>query len=297
LVVIIGLFNGFVPAGMALLVATIPPRRLGTAMALAQTGALVGQTLGPAAGALLAAFVYQQIWLFGISGGLMIAGGVLVSLFVREVKHVAPGRWRLDWIGSLRELLAVPQLAPLYLLSFMFAALWFGNVTIISVFMLQLLAAHPAGVGTQAFWLGAAAMGLAISSVIMMPIWGRVLDRLGPTRVLTFAAAAAAVTHLPLLVLETPLQLVLARVVFGVTVTPMLLSVVQLLRRYAPKGMDARAIAYSSSAQFMGMGLAPFAAGLIGPVMGLQSYFALSIAAMLAALMFWLRRVSAPDKR
>jgi MFS transporter, DHA1 family, multidrug resistance protein len=293
LVVVIGLFNGFTPAGMALLVANTPPRRVGTAMAFAQTGGLVGQTLGPAAGAVLAALIERQLWLFWISGGLMIAGGLLVFLLVQEVKQRAPGPWRLDWVGSLRELLVVPQLAPLYLLSFMFAALWFGNVTIISVYMLQLLAAHPAGVGNEAFWLGAAAMGLAVSSVVVMPLWGRVLDRYGPERVLTFAAAAAAVTHVPLLLLETPLQLVLARVAFGVTVAPMLLSVIQLLRRYAPKGMDARAISYSSSSQFIGMGLAPFIAGLIGPVMGLRAYFALSIALMLAILIFWLRRSGA----
>jgi MFS family permease len=238
----------------------------------------------------LAAAIDRQHWMFWISGGLMISGGMLVMLFVREVKQLAPGRWRLDWIGSLRELLTVPQLAPLYLLSFMFAALWFGNVTIISVFMLQLIAGQPETPGGEALWVGAAAMGLAVSSVIAMPIWGRVLDRIGPTRVLTFAGAAAAVTHLPLLVLQTPLQLVLARVALGLSVAPMLLAVVQLLKAHAPPGMDARAISYGSAAQFMGMGVAPFVAGLMGPVIGLRAYFALSIAVMVAILAFWLRR-------
>jgi MFS family permease len=228
--------------------------------------------------------------MFWMSGGLMISGGMLVLFFVREVKQVAAGPWRLDWIGSLRQLLVVPQLTPLYLMSFMFAALWFGNVTIISVFMLQLLALQPATAGTEAFWVGAAAMALAVSSVVAMPIWGRFLDRIGPARVLTFAGAAAAITHLPLLVLETPLQLVLARVALGLSVAPMLLAVIQLLKAHAPAGMDARAISYASAAQFVGMGVAPFVAGLIGPAIGLRAYFALSIAVMVAILMFWLRR-------
>ena len=57
------------------------------------------------------------------------------------------------------------------------AALYAGNVAIVSVYAMQLLAAQHAAPGTEAFWLGAAAMGLAISSVVALPLWGRVLDR------------------------------------------------------------------------------------------------------------------------
>jgi hypothetical protein len=53
--------------------------------------------------------------------------------------------------------------------------------------------------------------------------------------------------------------------------------------------MDARAISYASSFQFFAMGLAPFAAGLIGPALGLRAYFALTIVLMLGGLMLWLR--------
>ncbi|MBI1989877.1 MAG: hypothetical protein HYS65_09110 [Betaproteobacteria bacterium] len=56
--------------------------------------------------------------------------------------------------------------------------------------------------------------------------------------------------------------------------------------------MDARAISYSSSFQFFAMGLAPFCAGLIGPVLGLRAYFALTSALMLGGLALWLRRGS-----
>ena len=48
LFMLVGFFNGFIPAGMALLVANTPPQRTGSALSLAQTGALVGQTMGPA---------------------------------------------------------------------------------------------------------------------------------------------------------------------------------------------------------------------------------------------------------
>jgi hypothetical protein len=37
------------------------------------------------------------------------------------------------------------------------------------------------------------------------------------------------------------------------------------------------------------MGIAPFAAGLIGPLLGLRVYFALTIVAMIGGLVLWLR--------
>lgn len=289
LFMLVGFFNGFTPAGMALLVANTPPQRLGSVLSLAQTGSLVGQTLGPALGAVLAALIDRLHWLFWISGGLMLSGGALVVLFVREVKQVVTGPWRPHWVGSLRELLAVRRIGTLFLLGFLFQVMWSGNVAIVSIYVLQLLAAQPAGAGAEAFWVGAAAMGLAVASLVAMPLWGRVLDRFGPARVLAFAAAAAALTHLPLLVLQTPLQLVLARVAFGLTGAVMQPAIIQLLRIHAPAGMDARAISYSSSFQFFAMGLAPFCAGLIGPVLGLRAYFALTVVLMLGGLALWLR--------
>lgn len=183
----------------------------------------------------------------------------------------------------------MPRLGTLFLLSFLFQVMWSGNIAIISIYVLQLLATQPADAGTEAFWVGAAAMGLAVSSLIAMPVWGRVLDRFGPAPVLVFATAAAALTHLPLLVLQTPLQLVLARVAFGLTGAVMQPAIIQLLRIHAPAGMDARAISYSSSFQFFAMGLAPFCAGLIGPALGLRAYFALTVVLMLGGLALWLR--------
>jgi MFS family permease len=118
--------------------------------------------------------------------------------------------------------------------------------------------------------------------------------------VLAFTAAATVVTHLPLLVLETPLQLVIARAAFGLTAAGMPTAIFALLRLHAPPGMDARAISYASAFQFFAMGMAPFTAGLVGPALGLRAYFALTILLMLGGLVLWLRtgdRATKPSRR
>ncbi len=290
LFMLVGIFNGANPAINALLVANTPPRRIGSALALTQSGSLVGQTIGPAVGALLAVMIAREHWMFWISGGLLLFGGLLVLCFVHEIKHRASGPWRFDWVGDLRKLVAVPRIGPLYLLCFMFAALWGGNVTIVSIYALQLLAAHPVGASSEAYWVGAAAMGLSVSGVIALPLWGRLLDRHDPARVLTYTTAAALLANIPLLVLQTPSQLVLARVVFGLAASGMSPAIIRLLKDHAPRGMDARAFSYASSFQFIAGGLAPFCAGLIGLAFGLRAYFALTIVLTLSGLIMWVRR-------
>jgi MFS family permease len=107
--------------------------------------------------------------------------------------------------------------------------------------------------------------------------------------VLVYTCAAAAITHVPLLFLQTPLQLVLARIAFGLGSAGMQAAIIYLIRIESPKGMDARALSYSTAFQFFGMGLAPFAAGLIGPLLGMRAYFGLLVVLMAAGLVLWLR--------
>lgn len=297
LFMLIAVFNGFTPAGVALLVANTPPHRIGGVVALAQTGGLVGQALGPALGAMLIAMLDHQHRVFWISAAFMLCGGALVACFVGEVKQRAAGRWRARWVGGLRDLLAVPRIGLLYLLGFLFMIMWYGSVTVITVFVLQLLEAQGADASGEVFWVGASAMAMAIATVVALPLWGRALDRMGPGRVLVFAVVATIVTHLPLLFIETPLQLVLARAAFGLTAAAMPTAIVQLIKMHAPAGMDARAISYSTAFQFFAMGVAPFAAGLIGPALGLRVYFALTILAMSGGLALWLRAVRPGQQR
>jgi MFS family permease len=160
--------------------------------------------------------------------------------------------------------------------------------------VLQLLPDDPASVAREAYWVGAVAVALGTSGLIAMPLWGRLLDRHDPKRVLAFATAAAAVTHLPLLVIDTPLQLVIARVAFGIGAAAMQPAIVRLLKEHAPRGMDARAISYGSSFQFIAMGLAPFIAGIVGPAFGLRVYFALTIVLTVGALAYWVRSGRTP---
>lgn len=294
---LVGFFNGGTMSSQALIVANTPPSRIGRALSRLQAANLMGQTSGPAVGMLLVAMVDKPHWLFWVSGGVLLSAGLLVMALVREVKQLTPGRWRPQWIGSLRELVAVPRIGLLYFLGFVFAWLAAGNITILSVFVMNLNGGASTAAASHAFWAGAVAIGYALSSAIALTLWGRVLDRHDPRKVLLFSTAAAGITQLPLLFLQTPLQLTLTRIAFGLAASLMLPAIVRLLRSHAPKGMDARAISYAASFQFIAMGIAPFTAGLIGPLLGLRAYFALTAVLTFVAFGLWLRSETLGQRR
>ena len=132
-------------------------------------------------------------------------------------------------------------------------------------------------------------MALAIAGVVALPIWGRMLDRSDAARILAFATAGAVLSTLLLVILQTPRQLVISRVIFGFAAAGMQPAIMQLLKEHAPVGMDARAISYAASFQFIAAGLAPFTADLIGPTLGLRCYFALAAALVGGGLLLLLR--------
>ena len=142
-----------------------------------------------------------------------------------------------------------------------FAMLWHGSMPVIAIYMLRLLERHPSG--AEAYWVGAAALGLGVASVIALPVWGRLLDRYGPSRVLAVVGGRVG-RHAP----AAPRARHAARsscwraCAYGLCGAAMQPAILQLMRIHAPKGMDARAISYSTSFQCLAMGLAPFVAGL-----------------------------------
>lgn len=296
LLVCVGAFNGYTPAGVALLVANTPPDRIGRVISLAQTGGFVGMAAGPVLGAALAARADPIHQLFWVASALMVGGGLMVAAWGRETKLATRGAWRVDWLGGLLELLRVPRIGALLLFSFLFALMWHGSVTNMTLFTIDLVSSGGAGAADEAAWVGVVAAALAVSMMIAMPVWGYVIDRIGARRVLSMSAVAAVITHLPLLVLDTPLQLAAARAAFGLTAAAMPTAIFQLIKQWAPPGLDARAIAYATAFHFLARACAPFIAGLIAPRLGLRTYFALTIVLMIVGLIVWKNSGTARSK-
>lgn len=289
---LVGACNGFIPACVALQATSTPLRRMGSALSMLQVGAQAGNIIGPLAGAFLAGRLPTYRALFWIPAAGLLSAGALALFLMREVKRKVSGPLRLHLIEDAARLSRVPGMRALLLLNFLFHFTVYGSTPVVSILTLQMLeGGAPAGALSVEGWVGAVAMTIYISSLVSLPVWGWLLDRYDPPRMLAVVAATAFVGSLPLTIVQTPLQLAAARLFFGLCAAGLQPAVMRMIKLNAPPGMNARALYFGTMFQMLGNGLGPLAAGVIGPFFGLRAFFIVNTALMGAGLATWLLRL------
>lgn len=290
---LMGTTNGFIPATNALILTNTPARSMGRAISLVQTGTLIGGAVGPAVGALIASLLPAYRYLFWVGGMLLVAPGLLTLFFARE-RHERPEQpFRLHLIRDFAVIRRIPHISGLLYITFVFTFTFLGSATIISVFTLELLEHGGVQAGARVdFWIGAVTVAFTVSSAIVVPMWGRLLDRFGARRLLAFSLMAATIGSLPTIVAQTPLQLALARCCLGLLAIGVGPASLAMVRHCSPRGMESRVLSYAAACGALGIGGGPFIAGQIGPLFGLRTYFALNSLLILIGLLIWLRALA-----
>jgi MFS transporter, DHA1 family, multidrug resistance protein len=287
---LLGTTNGFNPACHALAVTTTPPKRMGSVLSLVQTGALLGGTVGPAIGALMAGFLPSYRSLYTASGMFSLAAGAVALLLVKEqfVRPTAPLQFHL--VKDARSIARLPNLFVLFSLYTVYTLSFNGSVAIASVYTLQMLPNHGIGDSHNTnFWVGAVSMALPIGSAFAVPVWGRCLDRFSAPRVLMASLLLGALAVLPVMFAQTPLQLVIARFVFGAFAVGTGPAAITQVKQRSPPGMESRVLAYLTAFGMLGLGIGPFMAGQVGPLLGLRTYWGLNGLLLIVCLVSWYR--------
>ena len=285
-----GLANGFVPAGHALVATNTPSNQIGGAHALTQAGASTGTLLGPMIGATLIGVLASLNSLFMFTAVAMLTAALLALCVVHE-HHVRPRQaLRFDLRADLKRLSAVPELKLLYFLQALFSFTVFGAVAIVSMYTMQLLERHPGfgGIRTET-WVAITAMGFTLVSIVVLPLWGTVLNRTDPRRVLGILLAGACLTSVLVALVRNPLELALARLLFALFIAGFPPTLIRMVRDRAPHGMEGRTLSYGTAIQQLGSATAPLIAGALAPFVGLRGFFCLASGLILLGWILWLR--------
>jgi MFS family permease len=285
---LLGTTNGFNPACHALAVTTTPPARMGSVLSLVQTGALLGGTLGPAMGAVIAGFLPSYRSLYVASGVFSVAAGLMALALCQErfVRPEAPLRFHLA--RDARLVSRLPNVAVLFGVYLVYTLSFNGSVAIVSVYMLEMLPGR--GIGDPHLtntWIGAVSMALPIGSALAVPVWGRMLDRFGGPRVLAASLLLGMLAVAPVVLARTPLVLAGARFFFGAFAVGIGPAAITLIKHRSPPGMESRVLAYLTAFGMLGLGTGPFIAGQIGPWLGLRAFFVFNGLLLLTCLVAW----------
>lgn len=289
---LLGTTNGFIPATQALIATNTPRHALGRSLSLVQTGQLFGGAVGPAVGAALAPLLPDYRYLLFVSSGLLLTAGTIALVMARERHERPAGPFELHVFRDIAQVWRIPSLKLLYFIQFTYTFTYLGSNSIISVFTLEVLEDNGITGGAAVdYWVGAVALALTVSSAAAVPLWGRLIDRFGPRRMLVLGLAVGTLASWPVVVVQTPWQLVAARLLLGLMAVGVGPAGLALVRHNAPRGMEARVMAYGAAFGMLGIGGGPFIAGQIGPLLGLRAFFALNTVILLVALLLWMRHM------
>lgn len=280
-----GTISGFNPASIALISGTTPKNRMGFAMGLMQSGSVAGTILGPLIGGLLADWIgFRPI--FYVVGVLLFVASLLAMFLVKETfnRQEAAHVPQISVMEGLKELAKVPQLPALFGVTFL---LQFAMISPMSLLPLYVEKLHGTAVNI-AFWAGLVSAVTGLSNMIASPFLGKLSDKVGAHRILTFALIGAALFLIPQAFVTSVWQLIVVRFLMGVFMGGLLPSVNALIRAYTPDGKESRAFGFNSSTLALGNMLGAVIGGFLAGFIGIEGLFILS-GAFLIVNTVWVR--------
>jgi len=267
-----GIFTGFSSAATALVATQVPEERLGYALGWLSTAQLSGSLIGPLLGGLLADALHQNYRaVFLLTAVVTLGATLLCGLFLHE--HVDParrgtGRARASFLAQVREILAHPNLAPMFVVVLLAQICALGVAPVVPLFIRSMVDAH--WVATAA---GAGVAMTGIAGVIAAPFLGRRSDRLGYRRVLLISLAGAGAFTLPQSLAGTLWVFLALRFGVGLFLGGIMPTANALIGRMFDAEQRGRAYGITSSAQFLGMAVGPLVGAQIMAHFGFHAVF------------------------
>jgi MFS family permease len=301
-----GLLGGYASGSTILVAAQTPREHSAWALGVLSTGVLAGGVVGPLLGGVAPGIV-------GVRTSFLVAGGVIFVAFLattfglREERSprradraaaggagsaagTAPGG------AAARERFwaTLPERRRVLVLLATAGLLLFATMSlepIVTVFVGEL---EP-GTGHAPALSGVVMAVGALGSILAAPRLGRLGDRVGHARIVTWCLLAAAAAMVLQAAAQDVWQLAVLRFAAGVALGGLLPAITASIRHAVPEGAIGRVLGLSVSAQFAGQVAGPLAGGVIAGALGMRAVFVLTAGVLVAGAL--LSRVGVGRRR
>lgn len=272
-----GCFSGFIAPAMTLVSLQAPADRQGRIAGLLHTSVLAGNIVGPALGGEVGdLFSYRAAFLFCAALSLvalvLVHFGVLEPAAARRTATGSPGR-----SATLRHALAEARsfLAPGPLRTMVggvFAVRVGGALPepVLALFVGTLAGASADHAGRVS---GIVFTAVALATLVVAPVWGRLGDERGHVRLLVVCAVAAALALLPQACVGHVAQLFALRFATGVFLAGVLPSAYGQAARLSSEERRGAANGFMFAAIGLANAIGPLLGGAISAWFGLRAVF------------------------
>ena len=278
-----GTISGFVPAGNTLMSTNTPREKIGFALGTMQAGSLAGAIFGPVVGGLFVSFLPFH-YAFLISGGICACVSVLMFFYIKEMNKPKRDQNKIGFFEGFRLAFGHKPLPTVFIASTMMQFAVIGTNAFLSIFVSEM----PLGHLDLAFYITLATTVTGVNSVIAAPLFGRVIDRFGPEKLVSYAFAAGGFFLLLQSISHSYGMLLCGRFLFGLALGGLAPSINSLVAKYSICGMESSVFSYNTSFISIGMMSGPWLGGLIAGGTSTAGLFAVCGCALLFNSL-WLR--------
>ncbi|EHN59762.1 MFS transporter [Oenococcus kitaharae] len=270
-----GAFSGYINNATALLAGITSEDHRGHALGMLATGGVSGTLVGPLIGGVIAEFWGYRLS-FYIIGFCMFAITILTLIFVKENFHANTSSKQL---GILQTIKSIPH--PKYILAIMITTMFIQVAVTTITPIISLIIGHmmtsSSGVSLMS---GIVAAAPGIATLIVAERFGRLIDHVGPYKVLIFGLIFAMICFIPMGFARSVWLLAFLRFLVGISDAALLPSV-QTAMAQVPKEIYGRVFSYSQSFEASGDIVGPMLGSFFANQFGYSSIFFAAAAVML----------------
>lgn len=249
-----GVFSGYISNANALIASETPKAQAGKAMGTIVTGSTAGGLLGPLLGGTLAG-IFSYRMTFFITAGILMLVFFLSWFFVKETFQPSPEQMaHAQTSKQVWGQIKYPHLIWGLFITTMIIQAGNNSITpILSLYVRELLHGH----GSVTIMAGIVAAVPGIATIVAAPRFGRLGDRIGTDRMITFGFIFAIIVYIATAFTTNIWQLIALRFLVGISDATMVPAVQTMLTKYTPRSATSRIFSYNQSFQAMGNIMGP----------------------------------------
>ena len=286
-----GALSGFIASSLALVSANTPKDKSGYAIGLLASSTAAGNLLGPFMGGLLAdAFGYRNV--FFITSGLCTISGILVWIFVKELKRTKNPESNV--FDNYRFVAKHPPLKYAILMLIISGA----SISMIQPMFALFIEMRLSDTTYLATITGSIFGVLGLFQVISSSFWGRLNDRREIRKNIVFALIGAGAGYALHVVTTGLWELIPIRALLGLCIGGVMPSLFSFINKCIPDHRKGGVMGIASSFTMFGSLIGPISSGYIASVTSINFIFLLSgtLLALSSVIAYNKLKVSSEEK-